>query len=69
MRRVLEFNQSQWIKPYFELNTKKNNRSRKIGGKAGKALHKLMNSAIYAKTIENVRNRVDVKLVSNKKPI
>ena len=26
-----------------------------------------MNCALYGKTIENLRNRIDVKLVSNKK--
>ena len=29
IHRVLEFNQSQWLIPFTEFNTKKNNRSRK----------------------------------------
>ena len=63
--RVLEFNQSQWLKQHVEFNTQKIIED----GKDGKALHKLMDNAVYGKAIENVRNRIDVKLVSNKNTI
>ena len=35
--------------------------------KDGKALYKLMKNSVYGKTKENLRNRIDVRLVSNKK--
>ena len=46
---VLEFNQSQWLKSYVEFHKK--NRSRKNGDKDGKKLYKLMNNAVYGKTM------------------
>ena len=40
--RVLEFNQSQWLKPYVEFNTKKRIEAEKSDDKDGKALYKLI---------------------------
>ena len=39
----------------------------KSGDKDGKALYKLMINAVYEKRMKNLRNRIDVKLASNKK--
>ena len=65
--RVLEFNQSQLSKPYVEFNTQKRIESEKNDDKDGKALYKLMNHAVYGKTMENMKNKIDVRLVSNEK--
>ena len=43
------------------------NRNRKNDDNDGKALVKLMNNAVYGKTMEKLRNRIDVKLASKKK--
>ena len=64
---VLELNQSQWLKPYIEWNTHKQIEADKNGDKDTKVLYKLMNNAVYRKTMENLRNLIDVKLVNNEK--
>ena len=61
IHRVFEFNQSQWLKPYVEFNTQKRIEAEKNSDKDGKALYKLMNNAVHGKTMENLRNRIDVK--------
>ena len=55
------------MKPYVKSNTKKIIEAEKNGDNDGKALWKLMNNDAYVKTMENLRNRIDVKLVSNGK--
>ena len=64
IHRVLEIYQSQWLKPYIEFNIQKRIEEEKNNDE-GKALYKLMNNATYGKTMENLGNRIDVKLVNN----
>ena len=64
---ILELNQSRRLKQHVELNTQKRIEAEKNGYQDGKALNKLMNNAVYGKAKENLRKKIDVKLVSNKK--
>ena len=64
---ILKFNQSQWLKLHVEFNIQKRIEAEKNNDKDGKALYKLMNKAIHGKTIENLKDRINVKLVSNEK--
>ena len=66
---VLEFNQSQRMKQYVVFNTQKRIDAETNVDKDGKALCKLMNNAVYGATMENSRNRINEKLVSNKTTI
>ena len=46
IHRVLEFNQSQWLKPCIEFNTQKRIEAEKDNDKVEKALYKFMNNGI-----------------------
>ena len=60
VHRALRFDQRPWMEPYIRMNTEL--RKKAISG-FEKDLYKLMNSSVFGKTMENLRKRVDVKLV------
>lgn len=61
--RVLGFKQSPWLKKYIEFNSKMR-AATKV--KFEQDFFKLMNNAAYGKTLENMRKRVSIRLVSNR---
>ena len=62
--RILSFKQSNWVKSYADFNTKKRKQS---NDEFNKNLYKLLNNCTYGKSIENIRKRMNLKLINDKK--
>ena len=64
IHRALKFKQSDWITKYIDFNIEKRMNA---ADDFEKDFLKLMINSVYGKTMENLRKRINVRLVNNEK--
>ena len=62
--RIIEYNKTEWLKTYIDMNTELRKEAK---NDLEKDLFKLMNNSVFEKSMENIRNHKDIRLVTTDK--
>ena len=65
--RGIKFEESAWLEEYINLNTGLRIEAKQSGNNFEVDFFKLMNNSEFGKTLENIRNRVDIRLITSDK--
>ena len=63
IHQILAFEQSPWLKKYIDFNT---DMWKQSSSEYAKDFYKLMNNSVFGKSQENLRNRVNVEVITKR---
>ena len=67
IHKGIKFKESAWLEEYINLNTRLRIEAKQSGNNFEVDFFILMNNSVFDKTLENIRNRVHIQLISSNK--